>query len=99
MLIRLMIGWVQMFETPGSVVAASSSPISLSRVMPGRHAAAGFRFTIASVMLTGAGSVEVSARAIFATTDATSGNCWMAAVCFFVISIALASEIEGPGTG
>ena len=99
MLIRLMIGWVQMFETPGSVVATSSSPISRSRVMPGRHTASGFKLTIVSVMLTGAGSVEVSARAILATTDATSGNCWMAAFCFFVISIAWASEIEGSVTG
>src|SRR6266511_4005084 len=86
MLMRLMIGWVQMFDTPGKVVAASSSPMSCSRVIPGRHSDGGLRFTTVSVMLTGAGSVEVSAREIFATTEATSGTAWMAAFCFFVIS-------------
>ena len=52
-----------------------------------------------SVMFSGAGSVEVSARAIFATTEATSGNCWMAAFCFLVISMACGSEIAGSVTG
>src|SRR5438105_9069886 len=99
MLIRLMIGCVQMFETPGIVVAWSSSPISFSRVMPGRHWDSGLRLTIVSVMFTGAGSVEVSARAIFATTDATSGAVWMAAFCFLVISIAWDREIAGSVTG
>ena len=99
MLIRLMIGCVQMLETPGSVVAASSSPMSFSRVMPGRHAASGFRFTIVSVMFTGAGSVDVSAREILATTDATSGNVWIAWFCVLVISIAWVREIAGSVTG
>ena len=92
---RLMIGWVQMFDTPGSVVAASISPMSFSRVIPGRHSASGLRFTIVSVILTGAGSVEVSAREIFATTDATSGNFWIASFCFFTIAMACGSEIDG----
>ena len=93
MLIRLMIGCVQMFATPGRATAWSSSPISFSRVMPGRHADGGFRFTIVSVMLTGAGSVDVSARAIFATTPATSGNRAIAAFCRFAMSIAWGSPI------
>jgi len=98
-LIRLMIGCVQMFDTPGSVVAASSSPISFSRVMPGRHSRGGFRFTTVSVMLTGAGSVEVSARAILATTDATSGNFPMASFCLRAISMACPRPIAGSVTG
>lgn len=52
-----------------------------------------------SVMLTGAGSVEVSAREILAVTEATSGTCWIAAFCLRVISIACGSEIAGSVTG
>src|SRR5207245_1272876 len=99
LLVRLRIGWVQRFDTPGSVVARSNSPISVARVIPGRHSASGFRLTIVSVMLTGAGSVEVSARAIFATTAATSGTRWMAAFCVLVIAIAWGSEMAGSVTG
>ena len=99
MLIRLMMGWVQMFETPGRVVATSSSAISFSRVIPGRHWDSGLRLTMASVMFTGAGSVEVSAREIFATTPATSGTLRMAAFCFLLISIACGREIAGSVTG
>jgi len=56
-----MIGWVQMFETPGRVRATSARHQPLAR-----HAgpATPLRLqilTIVSVMLTGAGSVEVSA--------------------------------------
>jgi hypothetical protein len=50
-------------------------------------------------MLIGAGSVEVSAREIFATTVATSGTDWIAAFCFRVISIACGSEIAGSVMG
>ena len=88
-----------MFETPGSVVAVSISPISFSRVIPGRHADSGLRLTIVSVMFTGAGSVDVSARAILATTEATSGNFSIAAFCFLTMSIAWGSEIDGSVTG
>ena len=99
MLIRLIIGCVQMFDTPGSVVAWSSSPMSFSRVMPGRHSRSGFRLTTVSVMFTGAGSVEVSARAIFATTDATSGDLRIASFCLRAMSTACASPIDGSVTG
>ena len=99
MLIRLMIGWVQILETPGIVAATSSSVMIRSRVIPRRHWLSGFRFTTVSVMLIGAGSVEVSAREIFATTPATSGTDWIAAFCFRVISIACGSEMAGSVTG
>jgi hypothetical protein len=55
--------------------------------------------TIVSVMFTGDGSVEVSARPTLATTEATSGNCAMAAFCFLVMSMAWASEMAGSVTG
>ena len=99
MLMRLIIGWVQMFATPGMVTAVSSSPMSCSRVIPGRHADGGLRLTTVSVIFSGAGSVEVSARAIFATTEATSGNCWIAAFCFLAMSMAWGSEMAGSVTG
>ena len=81
------------------MVAASSSPMSRSRVMPDRHCESGFRLTMVSVMLTGAGSVEVSAREILATTPATSGTARIAAFCFFVMSIACGNEMAGSVIG
>jgi hypothetical protein len=99
MLMRLMIGWVQMFDTPGSAVAWSSSAMSFSRVMPGRHWDSGLRLMTASVMLSGAGSVEVSARAILATTPATSGTFPIAAFCRLAISTACDSPMAGSVTG
>ena len=99
MLMRLMMGWVQILATPGRLTAASSAPMSVSRVIPGRHADSGFRCMTVSVMFSGAGSVDVSARAIFATTEATSGNCPMMAFCFFVIAMACAREMAGSVTG
>ena len=67
MSIRLMIGIVQMVETPGNCTAALISARKRSNVIPGRHCAFGFRCTTVSVMFNGAGSVDVSARATFAT--------------------------------
>ena len=63
--------------------------------MPGRHADSGLSSTTVSVMLSGAGSVDVSARAILATTAATSGTVWMARFCFRAISMAWGSETAG----
>lgn len=68
MLIRLMIGIVQPFPTPGICSFAFSSPISPSIVMPGRHSRGGLRRMIVSNIDTGDGSVEVSARPTFPRT-------------------------------
>ena len=74
MLMRLMIGWVQMLQTPGSVAACVQlGDVPLAR-HPGPPLISGLRLTMVSIMLTGAGSVEVSARPILATTEATSGD-------------------------
>ena len=63
MSMRLMIGCVQMLATPGHGRGARPARrCSFSRVIPGRHWSRGFRCMMVSVMLTGAGSVEVSAR-------------------------------------
>ena len=59
--------------------ARRSASRASSRAATGRS---GLRFTMVSVMFTGAGSVEVSAREILATTPATSGTGRMAAFCF-----------------
>ena len=79
MSIRLMIGIVQIVDTPGNCAALLISERSRPSVMPGRHASRGLRCTIVSVMLSGAGSVEVSARATLATTYSTSGKAISAA--------------------
>jgi hypothetical protein len=55
--------------------------------------------TIVSVMLTGAGSVDVSARAILATTSATSGTAAIATFCFLAISTACVKPMAGSVTG
>ena len=67
MSIRLMIGIVQMFDTPGICTARPISARRRSSVMPARHWSRGLRWTTVSVMFSGAGSVDVSARATLAT--------------------------------
>ena len=99
MSMRLMIGIVQMFDTPGSCTARPISARNRSRVIPSRHWSLGLRCTIVSVMLSGAGSVEVSARATFATTYSTSGNFINAAFCRAAISVFSSSEMLGSAMG
>ena len=52
-----------------------------------------------SVMLSGDGSVDVSARATLATTDSTSGNARSAAFCRVAIRVFSASEMLGSAIG
>jgi hypothetical protein len=69
-----LMGMVQAFVTPGNCSASSISWTSPSKVVPGRHWSAGFNVTVTSIMLNGAGSVEVSARPALPNTRSTSGN-------------------------
>jgi hypothetical protein len=50
-------------------------------------------------MFRGEGSVDVSARATFATTYSTSGNFRSAAFCRFAISVFSSSEMLGSAIG
>ena len=52
-----------------------------------------------SVMFSGAGSVDVSARATLATTYATSGNVIKAAFCRAAILVFSSSEMLGSAIG
>ena len=99
MSIRLMIGIVQMLDTPGICTARPSSARRRSIVMPGRHWLRGFRCTTVSVILSGAGSVDVSARAIFATAYSTSGKVMRMAFCVAAIFVFSPSEMLGSAIG
>src|SRR5437899_654731 len=72
MSMRLRMGCVQMFVTPGMRSFSSSRCIMASFVWPAGHWSFGLKVTIVSLMLIGAGSVEVSARPIFPMTDSTA---------------------------
>ena len=74
MSMRLRIGGTQMLLRPGTWTARSSSSMSLSGVMPGRHCARGLSCTVVSNISIGAGSVAVSARPALPNTRATSGT-------------------------
>ena len=94
-----MIGIVQMLVTPGSSAAALISVRRRSSVIPGRHWSRGFRWTIVSVMLSGDGSVDVSARPTFATTYSTSGVRMIVAFCRRAMSVFSSSETLGSVIG
>ena len=94
-----MIGMVQIVETPGICTALVISPRSFSIVMPAGHWSRGFRCTSVSVMFSGEGSVDVSARPTLATTVSTSGNASIAAFCRSAMRVFSASEMLGSAIG
>ena len=81
--IRVLIGITQALVTPGSLTKASSSFFKLSVVTPSRHSSCGFNWIKVSIIVSGAGSVAVSARPTLPNTVFTSGTvlinlsvCW-----------------------
>ena len=62
MSIRFLIGMIQTLVRLGTWTIESSSFFSLAVVMPGRQSSFGFRRIVVSTMVSGAGSVAVSAR-------------------------------------
>ena len=95
MSIRVLMGIVQAFVSPGICNAASISSINLSGVMPSRHCSGGLSMTVVSNIDNGAGSVAVSARPTLPKTWCTSGNVLMIlSVC---CKISRALVIESPG--
>src|SRR5437762_10605572 len=62
---RARMGCTHVLTYPMVCSALSISPTSLSLVMPLRHLDLGRRRTVVSIMVRGAGSVDVSARPIF----------------------------------
>ena len=70
------IGCTHVFTYPTVCSALSISATSLSFVIPFRHFDFGCSRTVVSIIVSGAGSVDVSARLIFPKTRSTSGNCF-----------------------
>src|SRR3972149_10454642 len=96
---RALIGIVQALLTPGICTALSSSAISLSMVIPGRHSDSGFKLITVSAISSGAGSVALMARPALPKTDATSGKLLMILSCVWRSSAALVTEMLGNVAG
>ena len=88
-----------MFVTPGMRSLASSRCMISSFIKPAGHWSLGLNVTIVSLMLIGAGSVEVSARPIFPTTFSTAGSWAMIRSCWRMISAAFVREMLGSVMG
>ena len=99
MSMRARIGIVQLFDTPGNCSALSSSAISLSVVMPGRHSDSGFRLITVSNISSGAGSVALPARPALPMTDSTSGKLLMMRSCSCTSSAAFVTDMPGSEVG
>ena len=81
---------------PGNFTSASSSALSFSGVMPGRHWSRGFSMMVVSNISIGAGSVAVSARPALPNTRSTSGTVLISrSVC---CSRARAASVDRPGS-
>ena len=95
MSMRVLMGMVQALVTPGNRMARFISSVSRSGVMPGRQASSGLSWMVVSSMLSGAGSVAVSARPALPNTRSTSGKVRrMRSVC---CRISRALVIDTPG--
>ena len=97
MSIRPLIGIVQLLENP--IILARNRPsisaTSFSGVIPLRHSAGGLRLTTVSTISSGAGSVAVSARPVFANTLATSGTSIRIWSCCWIVRVIV--WIDAPG--
>ena len=93
---RLRIGGTHTFAIPGIETILSSSSTNFAGVMPGRHWSRGIKWIVVSSIVSGAGSVAVSARPALPNTLATSGTLLInRSVC---CSKRLASRAEMPGS-
>jgi hypothetical protein len=99
MSVRALIGIVQALATPGNCSALSSSAMSVSVVMPGRHSCWGLRLMVVSNISVGAGSVAVLARPALPRTDATSGKLLMILSWVCISSAALVIDMPGRDVG
>ena len=99
MSIRALIGIVHAFVRPGKGIARSSSAISFSVVIPGRHSERGRRVIVVSIIERGAGSVAVSARPTLPKTRSTSGKLAMIRSVCCKSSLAFVTETPGKAVG
>src|SRR5688572_15902023 len=70
-----------------------------SFVVPGGQVSFGVSVTMVSLILIGAGSVDVSARPILPTTIFTAGSAAMMRSCWTISSVAFVSEMLGSVMG
>ncbi len=94
-LIRLMIGCVHPFVTPGRCNFEFNSLMMSFFVNPGRHCDFGFKRMIVSIMLIGELSVAVLALPAFPKTFSTSGTDFIILSC--TCRILFTSELETSG--
>ncbi len=92
---RALIGMVHALLMPGICTALSSSAMSLSIVMPGRHSLCGLRLMMVSNISSGAGSVALLARPALPNTDSTSGKPLMIRSWSCMVSAALVTDMPG----
>ncbi len=99
MSMRVLIGMTQALVRPVYLTTRSSSARSPSGVIPSRHSSRGLSWITVSIIVSGAGSVAVSARPILPKTRCTSGTLRiMRSVCCR-ISRALVMEMPGSVVG
>ena len=99
MSMRLRIGGIQTFDSPGTFTTRSSSSTSFSGVMPARHWSRGLNWIVVSNISSGAGSVAVSARPALPNTLATSGTVRIRRSVICRSSAALPVEMPGQRGG
>ena len=99
MSMRLMIGIVQMLRRRAAGRPAPSPRADGRASCPARHWSRGFRCTIVSVMLSGDGSVEVSARRLSRRRTRPPETACRAAFCRCAIRVFSSSEMLGSAIG
>ncbi|MNQ99097.1 hypothetical protein D3C85_1148190 [compost metagenome] len=93
MSMRVLMGGTQALVRPGKRIRESSSSLSFSGVMPGRHWSRGLSWMLVSIITRSAGSVAESARPALPNTFCTSGRVRMSLSVCCKISRALPTEI------
>ena len=99
MLIRLIMGCVHPFITPGICSLAFNSLIISSLEKPSLHSDCGFNSTMLSIIFIGALSVAVFARPAFPRTFCTSGTVIISLSCTCMIRFISELETSGKVTG
>ena len=96
---RFLIGITQALVRPGNWISSFSSFLSLSMVMPSRHSSCGLSRMVVSIMVSGAGSVALSARPTLPNTVFTSGTVLISLLVCCSSCSALPAETAGKALG
>ena len=95
MSMRVLMGIVQALVTPGNCTIPSSSRLMSSMVLPSGQVSWGVSRMVVSIIVSGAGSVAVSARPILPSTCSTCG--WVEMILSVCWSSSRAFVIDSPG--